>query len=113
MVKHDNPSLDAAFSALADPTRRAIVSRLSRGPASVSELAAPFDMSLAAISKHINVLERAGLVERTRHGRRIECTVKPQGIDSISDWLEFHKAFWTERLDALEQLLQKPDRRKP
>ncbi len=114
MVKFVDKQLDAAFSALADPTRRAIISRLSRGSASVGELAEPFDMSLAAISKHIKILEKAGLIDRTRHGRRIECAMNPAGIDSVNQWLEFHKQFWSERLDALEQLLtKKSDRRKP
>ena len=96
--------LDATFSALADPTRRAILSRLARGDASVMELAQPFAMSQPAISKHINVLERAGLVARSREGRRRPCRIAARPLAEATSWLDEYRKFWErsfERLDAL------------
>src|SRR5690242_14566293 len=93
--------LDAVFSALADPTRRAIVVRLSEGEASVSELAAPFDVSLPAVTKHLAVLERAGLLEHRKQGRVRRCSLVPTAMKAADDWLSTYRVFWEQRLDSL------------
>ena len=102
MVEHD---LNRVFHALGDPTRRAILDRLTRGEATVSDLSQPFPLSLAAISKHLGVLERAGLVTRESRGRERLCRINPAALDDARAWLEFHQRFWTGRLDALEALV--------
>jgi DNA-binding transcriptional ArsR family regulator len=94
--------LDAAFSALSDPTRRAIVERLTRGPRRVTELAEPFEMSLAAVSKHIQVLERAGLVKRTREGREHVLSLDARPMREVARYASRFEKFWNERLDRLE-----------
>jgi DNA-binding transcriptional ArsR family regulator len=99
--------LDATFSALADPTRRAILARLARGEASVNELAAPFDMSLPAISKHLKVLERAGLITRTRDAQWRPCRIEPAPLVAAVDWIEQHRKTWESRLDRLDAYLKK------
>ena len=99
------PALDLAFSALSDPTRREIVSRLARGAVRVTDLAEPFDMSLNAVSKHLKVLERAGLVRRTRAGREHHISLDPEPIRHIAGWASRYERFWTERLDKLETFL--------
>ena len=91
--------------ALADPTRRAILERLSAGAARVTDLAAPFAISLNAVSKHIRILERAALVRRERQGREHLLSLNPAPLDEASAWIERQRAFWTTRLDALEQAL--------
>lgn len=93
--------LDDVFAALADPTRRAIVERLTVGEATVTELAQPFAMSLPAVSKHLGVLERAGLVGRRRDGRARRCRLQPQALRAADEWLETYRVFWSTRLDAL------------
>ena len=98
--------LDATFAALSDPTRRAILARLSSGEASVTELAAPFDMSLPAISKHLKVLEHAGLVERGRDAQRRPCRLSPQPLREASDFLETYRRLWEDRFDRLEVYLR-------
>ena len=105
MVKY-NRALDAVFAALSDPTRRAIVARLARGPRSVGTLAAPFDVSLAAVSKHLQVLERAGLVDRVRRGRNIECVLQPRRLKHVADWVGDYERFWTGRLESLEKAIR-------
>jgi len=102
-------SLDHTLTALADPTRRAILARLSRGEARVTEIAHPFDMSLNAVSKHIRMLERAKLVKRKKIGREHVLSFNPQPLDAAADWIERTRSFWTERLDALERELSKPE----
>lgn len=97
--------LDATFSALSDPTRRAILSRLSRGEATVTGLAAPFDISLPAISKHLRVLERAGLIHREKIGRVHRLNLKAEPMREASEWLDFHQRFWEEGFDALARYL--------
>lgn len=97
--------LSATLSALADPTRRAILARLSRGEATVTELAGPFDMSLPAISKHLKVLERAGLITRSRTAQWRPCRISPDALKSVDDWLESYRRFWTGGLDRLEAYL--------
>jgi DNA-binding transcriptional ArsR family regulator len=99
--------LDATFAALADPTRRAIVARLARGEATVGELAAPFDMSLPAISKHLRVLERAGLITRGRAAQTRPCKLSAKPLDEAISWIEKHKATWEGRLDRLDAYVQK------
>jgi DNA-binding transcriptional ArsR family regulator len=103
MVK--SATLDAAFGALSDPTRRAMVDRLARrGECTVSELAEPFAMSLPAVSKHVTVLERAGLVERRRVGRTQRCRLVPVRLDEAGAWLEERRRMWTGRLDRLAEV---------
>jgi DNA-binding transcriptional ArsR family regulator len=96
------PSLDQTFAALADPTRRQILARLRRGPVNVGVLAEPFDMSLAAVSKHLGVLERAGLIHRETHGRERLCHLRARPLRAASAWTETYRSFWEERLDALD-----------
>ena len=101
--------LDDTLVALADPKRRAILRRLARGEARVTELAAPFDVSLNAISKHIKLLERGGLVERRRMGREHVIRFNPEALDKVQDWIIKQKAFWQSSLEALDDLLQQED----
>ena len=97
--------LDMTFRALADPTRRAMLARLSRGSASVSELGAPYEMSLPAASKHVRVLERAGLIARRKIGRTHVCQLIPSPMKSAAEWIETYRAFWETQLDSLENFL--------
>jgi DNA-binding transcriptional ArsR family regulator len=99
-------SLDTAFSALADPTRRAILARLALGETSVTELARPFDMSLPAVSKHLKVLERAGLISRGRAAQWRPCRIEPKALKDIDDWLEHYRRFFEGSLDRLEGYLK-------
>ena len=94
--------LDVAFAALADPTRRAILTTLSRGDATVSELAAPFSMTLPAISKHLKVLEASGLISRSRNAQFRPCHLERAALDDAGDWIEEHRRLWTERFDKLD-----------
>lgn len=98
--------LSATFAALADPTRRAILARLASGEASVTELAEPFDMSLPAISKHLKVLERAGLITRGREAQWRPCRLRANPLKTAADWLEHYRAFWEQSLDRLEGYLE-------
>lgn len=98
--------LDVTFAALADPTRRAILARLALGEASVSELARPFDMSQPAISKHLKVLESAGLVLRGRDAQRRPCRLAPRPLAEATEWLERYRRFWEASFDRLENLLE-------
>jgi DNA-binding transcriptional ArsR family regulator len=98
--------LSSTFSALADPTRRAILGRLSRGEKSVTDLAKPFKMSLPAVSKHLKVLEKAGLIERGREAQWRPCRLKPKPLKSAADWLEQYRQLWEARLDRLEEYLR-------
>jgi DNA-binding transcriptional ArsR family regulator len=98
--------LDATFTALADPTRRAIVARLAHGDATVNELAAPFDMTLPGISKHLKVLERCGLISRTRHAQFRPCHLERQALDAAMTWIEENRRIWTERFDKLDAHLR-------
>jgi DNA-binding transcriptional ArsR family regulator len=99
--------LSATFSALADPTRRAILARLALGETTVNELAEPFDMSLPAVSKHLKVLERAGLIARSREAQWRPCRIEPEALHGIDEWLQDYRRLWEERLDRLEDYLQK------
>ncbi len=98
----DEQRLDTTFAALANATRRAILTRLAQGPASVNDLAAPFDMQLPAISKHIKVLERAGLVERTRHAQYRPCALNPAPLAEVSSWTEQYRPIWEARFDRMD-----------
>lgn len=98
--------LSVKFSALADPTRRAILARLALGETSVTELAEPFKMSLPAVSKHLKVLERAGLIARGREAQWRPCRIEPEALKEVDDWLEEYRRLWNARLDRLEEYLQ-------
>ena len=99
-------SLSQTFGALADPTRRAILARLSRGEATVGQLAEPFAMSLPAISRHLKVLERAGLISRGREAQWRPCRLDPAGLKPVDDWLETYRRFWAQSFDRLDDYLQ-------
>ena len=98
--------LDACFSALADPTRRAILARLALGETTVNELAAPFDISLPGISKHLKVLENAGLISRTREAQCRPCKLEVAPLKEVSDWVEAYRKLWEERFDRLDDYLK-------
>lgn len=98
--------LDATFAALADPTRRAIVARLAAGDATVLELAAPFDISLPAISRHLKVLEEAGLIRRGRDAQRRPCSLVPEALAAATEWIEHTRKAWEDRFDRLEDYLK-------
>jgi len=98
--------LSTTFAALADPTRRAILARLSTGELSVGELAAPFDMTLPAVTKHLNVLERAGLIARGRDAQWRPCRLQAAPLKEASSWIETYRRHWEQRLDRLEAYLQ-------
>lgn len=98
--------LDATFAALADPTRRAILARLASGEASVTELAEPFEMSMPAISKHLKVLERAGLIARGREAQWRPCRLNPEPLRDAADWVEQYRQFWEQSFDRLENYLR-------
>jgi DNA-binding transcriptional ArsR family regulator len=106
VVKYTHASLDAVFGALADPTRRAIAERLAEGPASVTELAEPFAVTLPAIVKHLDVLEHAGLVERRKEGRTRYCRLVPAQLRDATEWLEHYGGFWRARFDGLHRYLE-------
>lgn len=98
--------LDAAFAALADPTRRAIVARLARGEATVLELAEPFRISLPAVSKHLKVLERAALITRGREAQRRPCRLRPEALREVAQWAEHTRCAWEQRFDRLDEYLR-------
>jgi DNA-binding transcriptional ArsR family regulator len=98
--------LSSTFAALADPTRRAILARLALGDTSVLKLAEPFDMSLPAVSKHLKVLERAGLITRTRDAQMRPCRIEARALKEADDWLEEYRRLWEERLDRLDDYLR-------
>jgi DNA-binding transcriptional ArsR family regulator len=102
--------LDAVFAALADPTRRAIIERLSHSEARVTEVAEPFQMSLNAVSKHIRVLEASGVVERRRKGRDHVLSINARSLDEVDGWIERTRRYWEDRLDAMERLLGELDK---
>jgi DNA-binding transcriptional ArsR family regulator len=107
VVAFPDEQLDRTFGALAHPIRRAILTRLARdGSASVSELAGPFEVSLMAVSKHLKVMERAGLVRREKDGRVHRCSFEPASIDAANEWIEMHRRFWTRQLDSLAAYME-------
>jgi DNA-binding transcriptional ArsR family regulator len=99
-------NLDTTFSALADPTRRAILARLARGETSVTDLAKPFAMSMPAVSKHLKVLESAGLITRSREAQWRPCRIEPRALKEVDDWLEHYRRFFEESLDRLDAYLK-------
>lgn len=108
--------LSATLSALADPTRRAILERLAQGAATVNEIAEPFDISLPAVSRHLKVLESAGLITRGREAQWRPCQLEPQALKSVDEWLEHYRRFWTGSFDKMDayiaQLKKKKEERK-
>jgi DNA-binding transcriptional ArsR family regulator len=98
--------LDTVFAALADPTRRAILTRLARGEATVTELAAPFAMSMPAVSKHLKVLERAGLISRGRNAQQRPCRLEAAPLASVAEWVQTYRRFWEDSFDRLDEHLQ-------
>lgn len=108
MAKHD-PTLDTLFAALSDPTRRAMLNRLMQGPATVSDLAQPFDMALPTILQHLTKLEAGGLISTRKEGRTRVCTANPAALAQAADWLADQRAMWEARLDRLEAFLDGKD----
>jgi DNA-binding transcriptional ArsR family regulator len=104
--------LSAAFSALADPTRRAILARLADGEATVNEIAEPFDISLPAVSRHLKVLETAGLISRGRDAQWRPCKLEPHALKGIDEWLEFYRRFWDQRFDKMEAYIARLQKQK-
>jgi DNA-binding transcriptional ArsR family regulator len=111
MVKYQSDSLNEIFGALADPTRRAILARLALGEITVGELAEPFEMSLPAVSKHLNVLEAAGLVQREKQGRLRRCQLDGRPLEAAAGWIEEYRRFWEARLDSLARYLEQTQAR--
>jgi DNA-binding transcriptional ArsR family regulator len=105
-------TLSAAFSALADPTRRAILARLSEGEATVNELAQPFDISLPAVSRHLKVLEGAGLISRSRDAQWRPCRLETDALQDVDRWLDHYRRFWTSGFDRMEAYLAELQRKK-
>jgi len=104
---HKADRLDATFAALADPTRRAILARLARGQCSVSELSTPFDMSLPAVSKHLKVLEKAGLIARGRDAQWRPCRLEGARLKEVAEWLDQYREFWEQSFDRLDDYLRR------
>ncbi|TAJ21957.1 MAG: transcriptional regulator [Dehalococcoidia bacterium] len=109
MLQYQETPLDLVFQALADQTRREMVERLSRGPASVSELAAPFAMSLSAVGQHLKVLEASGLVRSEKHGRVRTCRLEAEAMRRAQQWISLRRANWEQRLDRLGEYLDADD----
>lgn len=109
MVELETPQLNSIFHALGDATRRRMLQELANGERTVSQLAEPFDISLAAASKHIKVLEKAGLIRREVHWRTHVCRLEPGPLATAHEWLGFYERFWTDRLDVLDRLLREED----
>ncbi|MBK8398175.1 MAG: helix-turn-helix transcriptional regulator [Leptospiraceae bacterium] len=108
MVKYsgDTDQLSLTFGALADPTRRAMLARLSKGEASVTELAEPFDMSMPAITKHLKVLEKAGLITRGKEAQWRPCQLKAEPLEEANNWIDQYRKFWEDRFDRLDEYLK-------
>ena len=113
MVEYTNTQLNGTYAAIADPTRRAILERLTHGALRVTELAEPFAMSLNAVSKHVRVLERAGLVRRQVQGRDHYLALEAEPLRAASAWIDTYRQFWEERLDALESFLHQQPPQEP
>jgi DNA-binding transcriptional ArsR family regulator len=105
-------ALDRTFSALADPTRRAILVRLAQGEATVGQLAEPFDISLPAISRHLKVLEEASLISNERQGKHRRCRLKSEALTGAAEWIDFHRRFWSGSFDRLNAHLKTPAKEK-
>jgi DNA-binding transcriptional ArsR family regulator len=113
MVKYKSDRLSEVFGALADPTRRAILARLALGETSVGELAEPFEMSLPAVSKHLGVLETAGLVQREKQGRVRRCQLDGRPLEAAAGWIADYRQFWEARLDSLARYLEETEAPQP
>jgi DNA-binding transcriptional ArsR family regulator len=111
MVNYSDPVLDRAFEALASPIRRGMLARLSQGWTSVTELAGPYNVSLPAISKHLRIMEEAGLIERQKHGRVHYCRLIPGPMRDAADWLNFYRQFWETQLGSLGNFLEQEEHR--
>jgi DNA-binding transcriptional ArsR family regulator len=111
-MNRKKPSIDGVFHALGDPTRRAILEKLSQGPVSVSRLAEPLKMTLAAVVQHLQVLEESGLVQTEKLGRVRTCRIEPAGLSVAEQWIGERKSMWEHRLDRLGDLLAEPDNKK-
>lgn len=111
MVEYPQEGLNRVFSAVADPTRRAILQALAKKPATITEIAKPFRVSLNAVSKHVMVLERAGLVRREVQGREHVCSLEARPLQDATAWLDYYRQFWEVRLDALERYVARKMRR--
>jgi DNA-binding transcriptional ArsR family regulator len=109
-MQKKKPNIDPIFHALGDPTRRAMMERLSQGPMSVSQLAEPFDMTLAAVVQHLQVLEESGLVQSEKVGRVRTCRIEPSGLDAMEQWIRDRRSIWERRLDRLGNLLAEQDK---
>ena len=112
MVKYNSLQLDEIFHALSDGTRRAILARLATGEALVTEIAEPFDMSLPAISKHLGVLEKAGLLQRHKDGRLRRCVLNAGPLEMASDWIHYYSGFWDAQFNSLSSFLDKKNQKK-
>ncbi len=112
MLETQTDQLSSTFAALADPTRRAILARLAAGEASVTELAKPFNMSMPAVSKHLKVLERAGLVAHVREAQWRPRRLEPNALKEVADWVEHYRQFWEQRLDRLDDYLRELQKEK-
>ncbi len=108
-MNHHDKDLDQVFFALADTTRRGILSQLINGKSTIGKISQPYSMSAPAISKHLRILERANLIKRSKIGRQHHCELTTAGLKTAEDWLQFHREFWKTRLDALDALLGKSD----
>ncbi|HUO35050.1 MAG TPA: metalloregulator ArsR/SmtB family transcription factor [Candidatus Acidoferrum sp.] len=115
MVNHMNPALDSTFAALSDATRRGILAQLALGETSISELAAPYRMSLPAVSKHVRVLESAGLVTRRKDGRVHRCRLAAEPMKEAAEWIAFYRRFWEQQFNALDHYLAEttPEKENP
>ena len=113
MIEIEEDELSRTFAALADPTRRQILARLARGEATVNELAEPFSISLQAISKHLKVLERAGLISRSRTAQWRPCRLEPRPLEEVADWVEYYRKIWEQRFDRLDQHLKEMQKGTP
>ena len=111
MVNYSSSRLNATFGALADPTRRAILARLAKRELTVGELAAPFEMSLPAVSKHLRVLERAGLLRQKKDGRIRRCRLEPKAMQNAAEWIEHYRRFWEQQFDALARFLKENEKK--
>jgi DNA-binding transcriptional ArsR family regulator len=111
-MPRNNPKIDRVFHALGDPTRRAIMEKLSHGPISVSRLAEPLDITLAAVVQHLQVLEESGLVQTEKVGRVRTCSIDPAGLDVLEKWIGDRRSAWERRLDRLGDLLDEPDEKR-
>jgi DNA-binding transcriptional ArsR family regulator len=109
MVNYSTPALDSTFAALSDATRRGILARLALGETSISELAAPYDISLPAVSKHLKVLEGAGLIARHKDGRVHRCRLVAEPMKNASEWIEHYRQFWEQQFDALARYLSESE----